>query len=585
MAYHFKNILGEKLGGVLLFLGRALMSAFVLGWVLYANLLYAQVTKPTNQAQSWQNTSQWLYGALTSSFAKSADNYQSAMSSMKGVAEESKQYSAFEYSYDLAITAVQPERANEIAREWVSAYPQDLDARLALIRALLMQNKVEESYREMVIILNTDAGPQNIAQITRLLIYLQDGNDRVRLLKKLSDTYTNNPYLYYYLGVTAKEQGQVDLAIASFNHALMLDKHWRELELMQAKTLSDVGELKEARQMMAKLRKRYPKDTSLLSTEIDMLVDHYQWQDALTLARLWDKLNPGDERIQELIAWLFANSGDFADADVAYTYLLDNDNIEKEQFLLQTAQAAQNAGNYLEAEKRLTEIPKDSRLYMMAHQQLALMALKQGEIPKAQAEFAKLRKELPEYALEMYLLEVSRLDQIGEYKKADSIIAEALAQYPEQVDVLYAQAQHLQSSGYPEQAEKMYQHILTIDSANIDALNAYGYLLLTQTNQQEEATKLIEQAIKQYPDSPVIQDSYAWLLYHQGKTQEALSWLQRAYAAYRKDEISAHYVEILSVLGKKNLAKEIYTYERYGQPDNAYLLETGKRLGFEKHNP
>ena len=170
------------------------------------------------------------------------------------------------------------------------------------------------------------------------------------------------------------------------------------------------------------------------------------------------------------------------------------------------------------------------------------------------------------------------MQQAKQWKRLETLLQEALARYPDQVDLLYVLAEYHAVRGQIEDAAAQFAKILAIDPANIDALNAYGYLLLTQTDDAEKAAQLIEEAIKLYPDSPAIQDSYGWLLFRQGKTEEALSWLRRAYAAYRSNEISAHYIEVLYVTGEKALAQEVYRYERQGQPDNTPLKEIGKKL-------
>lgn len=577
MIYAFS--FAQRFGDSLFFLKRAAYSALLLSGSLYANTLTSQNAEKIPQVPAWQSSSHWLFNALTSNFAKQADDYQDAIRSIADVAEQSKQYEAFNYTYDLAISALYIERAAEIARHWVAAYPQDSEAHLALMRALLMKNDVESAYAEMLAVLSTDAGPQNIAQISRLLSYLNDGNNRVSILQRLSKAFPDNPFLYYYLGIHASEQGQIDLAIDAFNHALMIDKQWRQLEIMQAKALSSIGALKEARHMMANLRKRYPEDSSLLSTEIDMLVEYYQWEDALELARRWDKNVPGEPRIQELIAWLYANSKNYAMAEKSYRYLLEHDIIEDSQFAFQMGQAAIAAGKNDAARTWLQSIPADSRLYMLARQQQSLMLFEEKRIAQAQQAFAEMRKEFSDYALEMYLVEITQLDQAKKFAEAQAVLHAALQDYPTQIDLLYAQAEHLSMSGDAAAAESAYQEILALDAANIDALNAYGYLLLTQTERRQEAAVMIEKAIAQYPDSPAIQDSYAWLLYRQGKSQEALKWSQRAYAAYRKNEIAAHYVEILAANDKKDLAREVYQNEMRGQPNNPHLIEIGQRLG------
>ncbi len=529
----------------------------------------------------WEASSQWLYDALTSRFADRAGEYRTAMEKMFNVARQSQQYDAYRHGFVLAIDALELTGAEKIARDWLRRFPRDDQAQLALIRVYLMENRQALAYEQMEAMLGKDATPRKIAQLARLLTYLDDSEQRLAMLKRLAGEFPKNPYLYYYLGLLAKEQGEVTEAIDAFDHALELDGSWRQLQMIQAETLSAVGRLDEAREIIDTLRRRDPDDVELLAAEIDMLVDHYQWQAALSLAEQWVVLDPQDDRIGQLLAWLYASSGAYEAAAQAYRALLDHGNIDEDQYHFQMARAAVSLGKYQEATALLVKIGKDSTLYMLARQQIALMAVLQSDVPKALRAFAALREQFPEYALEMYLVEISHLDRIGAHKAAGDRLEEALAQYPNQVDILYALAEHQADTGKIAEAEKTYRKILTLDPDNIDALNAYGYLLLTRTERKQEAEKMIRSAVARYPDSPAMQDSYAWMLYLGHQPREALIWLQRAYSAYRKGEIAAHYVEVLYANGKKELAQKVYDYERRGQPENIHLQNTGRHLGFD----
>ena len=419
-----------------------------------------------------------------------------------------------------------------------------------------------------------------VAQVFRALADLPDGAARLDLLQQLSRQFPKNPYVFYYLGLMAKEQGKVTLAVDAFDRAIALDGNWRELELMQAQVLASIGKLQEARKVMDKMTTRYPQDTNVLSAYVDMLAAHYQWQDALPLALRWQELQPHDSAVRQLVAQLYASAGNFPAASQAFRELLDARRIDLNSYLFFVANAAERAGQTDTAVSMLGKVSKDSTRYLQAQEQLALLAFRRGAYDSAQTRFAALRQDFPDDAqvLDTYLIEAAQLQQAKQWKRLETLLQEALARYPDQVDLLYVLAEYHAARGQIEDAAAQFAKILAIDPANIDALNAYGYLLLTQTDDAEKAAQLIEEAIKLYPDSPAIQDSYGWLLFRQGKTEEALSWLRRAYAAYRSNEISAHYIEVLYATGEKALAQEVYRYERQGQPDNTPLKEIGKKL-------
>mgnify|MGYP002742590193 CR=1 FL=1 len=533
--------------------------------------------------QQWSQSSQWLYGAMTARFEDHAGKFGDALDTIADVAVQSGEYDALEYGYGLAWDTRNFPRAEKIARVWLDAFPQDNEARLALLRVLLADGRADEALTQMSALLEGDGGPQNVAQIFRVLAEYPDSSTRLALLQKLSAQFPQNPYLLYYLGLMAKEQGKVTTAVQAFADASALDGNWRELELMQAQVLASIGKLQEARKIMDRITTRHPQDINLLSAYVDMLVAHYQWQDAITLALRWKELRPQDATVRQLVAQLYASAGNYPAALQAFRELLDTQRIDMNSYLFFVANAAERSGQKDEAAKLLGEISEDSPRYMQAQERLALLSFARGDYDKAQTRFASLRTAFPDDAqvLDTYLIEAAQLQQAQQWRRLEKLLKEALARYPDQADLLYVLAELHAARGDIKDAEAQFNKILAIDPANIDALNAYGYMLLTQGNNDEKAAELIETAIKLYPDSPAIQDSYGWLLYRQGKTEEALNWLRRAYAAYRNNEISAHYIEVLDASGDKALAAEVYRYEKQGQPDNVALKSIGKKLGLD----
>ena len=531
----------------------------------------------------WSQSSQWLYGAMTARFEDHAGKFGAALNTMADVAVESGEYDALEYGYGLAWDTRDFARAEKIARVWLEAFPRDLDARLALLRVLLADSRGDEALAQMSALLDADGGPQMVAQIFRVLAEFPDSATRLVLLQRLSAQFPKNPYLYYYLGLMAKEQGKVTTAVQAFSDAIALDGNWRELELMQAQVLASIGKLQEARKIMDRITTRYPQDINLLSAYVDMLVAHYQWQDAITLALRWKELRPQDATVWQLVAQLYASAGDYPAALQAFRELLDSHRIDMNSYLFFVANAAERSGQADVATTLLGEIAADSPRYLQAQERLALLSFNRGDYDKAQARFAALRQEFPDDAqvLDTYLVETAQLRRTQQWRRLEKLLKEALARYPDQVDLLYVLADFNAARGNLKEAEEQFNKILAADPANIDALNAYGYMLLTQTDDEKKAAQLIEAAIKLYPDSPAIQDSYGWLLYRQGKTEDALNWLRRAYAAYRNDEIPAHYIEVLDASGDKALAAEVYRYEKQGQPDNLALKSIGKKLGLD----
>ena len=114
---------------------------------------------------------------------------------------------------------------------------------------------------------------------------------------------------------------------------------------------------------------------------------------------------------------------------------------------------------------------------------------------------------------------------------------------------------------------------------NSDALNALGYTLTDLTDRHDEAETLIRRAYQLQPNEASIVDSMGWVAYRQGRLDEALRFLGRAWELDRNPEIAAHLGEVLWFSDRREEALSIWREGADIDPDNAVLRETLERLG------
>ena len=88
----------------------------------------------------------------------------------------------------------------------------------------------------------------------------------------------------------------------------------------------------------------------------------------------------------------------------------------------------------------------------------------------------------------------------------------------------------------------------------------------------------MQRAIELQPEEPVIMDSYGWLLFRQGKAEQALSFLQQAYDKEKEAEIAAHLIEVLWFLRRYDEARQLFKQAMGLIEDKEYLLELQKRI-------
>jgi tetratricopeptide (TPR) repeat protein len=81
-----------------------------------------------------------------------------------------------------------------------------------------------------------------------------------------------------------------------------------------------------------------------------------------------------------------------------------------------------------------------------------------------------------------------------------------------------------------KESDNSYEKALEIEPRNIFVLNNYGYYLSLREENLERAEELSALANEIEPNQPNYEDTYAWILYKQGKYVAAKEWLEKAVA-------------------------------------------------------
>ncbi|MBL4594559.1 MAG: tetratricopeptide repeat protein, partial [Flavobacteriales bacterium] len=79
-----------------------------------------------------------------------------------------------------------------------------------------------------------------------------------------------------------------------------------------------------------------------------------------------------------------------------------------------------------------------------------------------------------------------------------------------------------------EKSDKAYEATLKIEPKNIYVLNNYSYYLSLREDKLDRAEELSALCNEIEPDQANYQDTYAWILYKQGKFVQAKEWLEKA---------------------------------------------------------
>ncbi|MCC7332706.1 MAG: tetratricopeptide repeat protein [Flavobacteriales bacterium] len=111
-----------------------------------------------------------------------------------------------------------------------------------------------------------------------------------------------------------------------------------------------------------------------------------------------------------------------------------------------------------------------------------------------------------------------------------------------------------------EKSDGFYDKALSIEPNNIYVLNNYSYYLSLRGENLDKAEKMSAKTNELEPNQPNYEDTYAWILYKQGKYIAAKEWLEKAITNGGKTNavIIEHLGDVNAKLGDINKAVELW---------------------------
>ena len=219
----------------------------------------------------------------------------------------------------------------------------------------------------------------------------------------------------------------------------------------------------------------------------------------------------------------------------------------------------------------------DEQIEALVHRALVLGRLKRADDGRALLSSADPKTSRDRTRVVQARAELLRED--GRPAEAFDVVDAGLAAQPDEPQLLYDRAMLGERLGRLDRMESDLRRLITLRPNHAHAYNALGYTLADRNVRLDEARTLIERAVQLAPEDPQILDSMGWIAYRQGKTDEAINWLQRAWAIRNDPEIGAHLGEVLWRMGRNADAITIWNQAIGRDPSNTLLRETRDRLG------
>lgn len=395
-------------------------------------------------------------------------------------------------------------------------------------------------------------------------------------LTLLSQKYPNQAAIYFVQSLLALQVKNGALADQQIQKALRIQPDWDKALILQAQIAMLSGDTNKAKAAIKNASLKYPNNEKIKKLLGQVLIKTESYKEAVDVYRQLIAANPKDAESKFTLGLVYLQLDQDEQAEDVLNQLLEQPDW-KYQANFYLGKLAEKRKDIDKALAYFDKVTDGDFAFDAAVEAVSLLA-KDKQFDAANARLSTLSSRFPKQKLRILLIQAETYSQQKQYQKAFDVLTAAIAEQPEQPELLYTRALIAEHLNRKDVLEKDLKQILAKDPDNVEALNALGYSLLDDPKRYAEAEVYLQKAVKLRPDEAVIIDSYGWLLFKQGRTQMALEYLQRAYTKQQENEIAAHIAEVLWALGRKEEAKKLFDKVIKDAPEDEYLLDFQRRI-------
>ena len=532
-----------------------------------------------------------FYELLLSEITASNGDPGTAYTLMLEAARRSRDGQLYRRATDIALQSRSAEYALVAAKAWKEALPQSRDANRYLLQILIALNRIGETPELLQQELASSSARSRVGTVQALPQLYGRASDKTQaaaVVEKALALELNNPAVAPTAWVTI---GRMRLAAGDKPGALDAARRSATLEptndgaALLALQLMEEG-VAGAEALLTPYLAGKPL-AEIRMTYARALLEAQRYADARTQIEAVTREKPDMPEAWLVQASLDLQADQLPQAEASLQKFLtlleplpasEPRSNARTQAYLMLSQIAEKRGDVAQAEAWLTRIDSPSAQLTAQSRRAGLLA-RQGKVTAARAILRPLPAKTPEEERQKLIAEVQLLREVKDFQAAYDLQAQAVAKYPDDVDLAYDHAMLAERLGKPDLMERQLRQIIARQPDYHHAYNALGYSFAERGIRLPEAKELIAKALELAPGDPFITDSLGWVEFKLGRRAEAASLLEQAFKKQPDAEIAAHWGEVLWTLGQRDQALSVWRDGLKINADNDTLKETIKRLG------
>lgn len=395
--------------------------------------------------------------------------------------------------------------------------------------------------------------------------------DAARVFAGLSRRYPTEQQYPYNEAVLLSRAGDYDTALSLLDSLERLEGPSEDIIFQKQQIYLNQGKLTEATAEINKLLVRYPDEPRFYGLLAEIYSDHSMPDSAIAIYRRLLRLYPGDPQALIALALNYKQKGDdsaylgyMAQAFANPTFNISDqinflypflkyvvvDTSERRDALILCGMVTRAhpgdprsyslLGDMLvECRQSRQALPQYFHALALDHadlqvwQQILRVYSAEGANDSLAQWSRKAELQFPDRYLGYYFEGIARFF-LREYTRAIGSLRQSLARGIGDKD-LKSQVYSLlgesfqQTGNYPA-SDSAFYHSLVLDPRNDAVLNNFSFYLAQRGENLPQAERMSRASLDLSPDNYRYEDTYAWILYQEGKYRQARDWMEKVLA-------------------------------------------------------
>ena len=479
----------------------------------------------------------------------------------------------------IAVYARNDAAATEAALLWAEVDPGNADAHQVLAVMAVREGNTAKALEHLEIILKSNEHEASLSQqlwmVANLLSREKDKVQVKSILEELMAAHQNDPEVLFAYAQVLVRLTELDRASEVLEQVLVLTPKDENAAMTYVAVLNQLGQEAEALAWLEGALKRDEGNFNLRIFYARILSDLKRFDDARHQFEILAVQDPANPDVLFSLGLLYLQASSLDDAEKYFIRLSETKgHVDDASYYL--GRIAEEQDELKKAGDWYRGVSSGNN-YFDAQMRIGMLLGKQGKVEEGRTYLHKIRTQNIQEKNILIQAEAELLMEIKRYQEAMDVYDKAL-QGKHDADLLYSRAMLAEKMDRLDLLERDLRAILEKDPKNSQALNALGYTLADRTDRYDEAYEFIKRALEINPNDYYVLDSMGWILYRQGRLDEAIVFLKRALAERNDPEIAAHLGEVLWVKGDKKTAQEIWDTALKEAPNDDRLRNVINRL-------